>query len=277
MCGIRIVLVGIAATIFAAGCGSESALKEKKSWLKKHKCEIIKYAYTRTKIEAEVEAHWREYGYSAKPEKYIAISFDDGPCAPSANGGTAAMLAKLEELHVKATFFVVGRNARDNKAAASAIFNAGHELGNHSDGFNSLGSADREDIIASLDAASKIIREITGKYPVFFRAPNLSHGIALSQVCLERGMSLIDGNAHNDWDGTGHTPASIKNSVLNNPQDGGIIILHENNTSKGNTMEALPEIIGGLREKGFWILTVGQLAAVKDKTLEGGARYGSIR
>ena len=237
----------------------------------------MKYAYTRAEIEADVEAHWREYGYSAKPDKYIAISFDDGPCAPSANGGTAAMLAKLEELHVKATFFVIGQNVRNNRAVASAIFNAGHELGNHSDGYSSLGNADKEDIVASLDAASETIREITGKYPVFFRAPNLSHGLDLSLVCFERGMSLIDGSAHSDWDGTGHTPASIKNNVLNNPQDGGIIILHDNNTSKGDTMAALPEIIGGLREKGFWILPVGQLAAVKEKTLEAGRQFSSIR
>jgi len=227
-------------------------------------------------VTAEIDAHWQEYGYSAKPDKYIAISFDDGPCGISANGGTAAMLAKLKELQVKATFFVIGQNIREHRAAASAIFNAGHELGNHSDGYGSLGSAGKEDIIASLDAASTHIMEITGKYPALFRAPNLNHGINLSQVCLERGMPLIDGNVHNDWDGTGHTPASIKDSVLVNPQDGGIIILHENNTSKGDTMAALPEIIAGLRQKGFWILTVGQLAAVKDKTLEAGMRYSSI-
>jgi len=248
-----------------------------KFWLAKHGGEIMKYAYTKAEIEAEIDAHWREYGYSAKPDKYIAISFDDGPCGTSANGGTAAMLAKLEELQVRAAFFVVGQNIREHKAAASAIFNAGHEMGNHSDGYVSLGSAGKEDIIASLDAASTHIREITGKYPTLFRAPNLSHGIELSQVCLERGMPLIDGNVNYDWDGTGHTPASIKNSVLANPQDGGIIVLHENNTSKGDTMAALPEIIAGLRQKGFWILTVGQLAAVKNKTLEAGMRYSSIR
>ena len=272
-----ILLAWVAAVMFTVGCASESVSKEKKSWLAEHEGEIMKYDYTKAGIEAEVDAKWREYGYSAKPDKYIAISFDDGPCGTSANGGTAALLAKLEELHVKATFFVIGQNVRNNRAAASAIYNGGHELGNHSDGYSSLGSASESAIAASIDAASQTIKEITGKYPALFRAPNLSHGADLSRVCLEKGMPLIDGNVHNDWDGTGHTPASVRNSVLANPQDGGIIILHENNTSKGDTMAALPEIIGGLREKGFWILTVGQLAAVKGKTLEAGTRYGSIK
>jgi hypothetical protein len=41
-------------------------------------------------------------------------------------------------------------------------------------------------------------------------------------------------------------------------------------------MSVLPEIIGGLREKGFWILTVSRLAAVKEKSIEAGERYSSI-
>jgi peptidoglycan/xylan/chitin deacetylase (PgdA/CDA1 family) len=229
---------------------------------------------TKEDITAEIEAHWQEYGYKVKPTKYIAISFDDGPCPSSSSGGTSALLAKLEELKVKATFFVIGSNVRANKAAAKAIFDAGHELGNHSDGYNSLGGSTAVDTISkSLNAASSAIREITGKDPVLFRAPNLNHGDNLYRVCEEMGMALIDGSAHNDWPGNS---TAIKNSVLSNPYDGGIILLHDNNTSQGNTMSVLPEIIAGLREKGFWILTVSQLAAVKEKPLEAGERYGSI-
>ena len=225
-------------------------------------------------IEAYIADHWAEYeGYSEKPTKYIALSFDDGPCAPSNSGGTAAMLAALETAKVKATFFVIGQNVRANKAVAQAIADAGHELGNHSDGYDSLGSKLVETITASLNAASLLISEITGEAPVLFRAPNLDHGANLSQVCTNMGMALIDGNVHNDWPGSS---AAIKNSVLSNPQDGGIILLHENNTSQGNTMAVLPEIISGLREKGFWIMTVSELAIVKEKKLEAGVRYGSI-
>jgi peptidoglycan/xylan/chitin deacetylase (PgdA/CDA1 family) len=256
------------------GCATNNGNED--TWLKEHGGEVMNYAYTKAEIEAEIEAKWQEYGYTAKPTKYIALSFDDGPCPASNNGGTAAMLAKLDELKVKTTFFVVGQNVRSNKAAAQAIFNGGHELGNHSDGYGSLGDGSTSSIAASLDAASLTIKEITGKYPCMFRAPNLNHGANLSKVCEQRGMVLIDGSAHNDWDGTGHTPTSIKNSVLSNPQNGSIVILHDNNTSKGDTMSALPDIVNGLREKGFWIMTIGQLAAVKGKSLEAGERYGSI-
>jgi peptidoglycan/xylan/chitin deacetylase (PgdA/CDA1 family) len=269
--------IAIAAIILMTACVTDNGGNKDNSetWLDKHGGEIVSYAYSKTDIEAEIEAHWKEYGYKEKPTKYIAISFDDGPCS-APNGGTTALLAKLDDLKVKATFFVIGQNVRSNKSVAQAIFSGGHELGNHSDGYGSLGELSVNAIAASLDACGQTIKEITGKYPCLFRAPNLNHGGNLSQVCKERGMPLIDGNVHSDWDGTGHTPTSIKNSVLANPQNGGIILLHDNNTSKGDTMSALPDIIAGLREKGFWILTVGQLATVKDKPLEAGKRYNSI-
>jgi peptidoglycan/xylan/chitin deacetylase (PgdA/CDA1 family) len=224
-------------------------------------------------IEAYIAEHWAEYGYSEKPTKYIALSFDDGPCAPSSSGGTAAMLEALEAAKVKATFFVIGQNVRSNRAAAQAIFDAGHELGNHSDGYDSLGGKTVDAINTSLGAASWAISDITGKDPALFRAPDLNHGTNLSSVCKNRGLALIDGSVHNDWPGSS---AAIKSSVLAKVHDGGIIILHENNTSRGNTMSVLPEIISDLREKGFWIMTVSELAIVKGKTLEAGTRYGSI-
>jgi peptidoglycan/xylan/chitin deacetylase (PgdA/CDA1 family) len=228
---------------------------------------------SRENIEAYIAAHWEEYGYSEKPAKYIALSFDDGPCSSSDNGGTEALLEALDAAKVKATFFVIGRNVRANQAAARAIFIAGHELGSHSDGYDSLGSKSVDEITTSLGAASWAMSEITGKDPVLFRAPNLNHGKNLSQVCAEKGLSLIDGMAHNDWPGSS---AAIKNSVLAGARDGGIIILHENNTSQGNTLAVLPDIVKGLREQGFWIMTVSDLAIVKGITLKAGVRYGMI-
>jgi len=261
----------IAVVLSVTGCRTDSAPGKADNG--KGNGEIMCDTGTKADIEAEIEAHWQEYGYKEKPNKYIAISFDDGPCPVSNFGGTAALLSKLDELKVKATFFVIGANVRANKSAAKAIFDAGHELGNHSDGYNSLGNAAVNDIKTSLNAASIAINEITGKDPVLFRAPNLDHGANLSQVCKELGMALIDGSAHNDWPGDA---AAIKNSVLSKPQDGGIILLHDNNTSQGNTMSVLPEIVKGLRDKGFWIMTVSRLAAVKEKRLEAGKRYGAI-
>jgi peptidoglycan/xylan/chitin deacetylase (PgdA/CDA1 family) len=42
------------------------------------------------------------------------------------------------------------------------------------------------------------------------------------------------------------------------------------------TMAALPDIVNGLRERGFWITTVSRLAIIKEKTLEAGTRYNNF-
>jgi peptidoglycan/xylan/chitin deacetylase (PgdA/CDA1 family) len=229
--------------------------------------------YSKENIETYIDNNWRQYGYTAKPQKYIALTFDDGPCPSSDSGGTEALLIALEKEKVKATFFVVGDYVSKNKTAAKAIFDGGHEIGSHGNFHVKLGNENAENIKINLSAADKAIKEITGTDVRFFRAPYLNHGDNLSEVCKELGMALIDGSSHNDWQ---ETSEAIKAGVLANPQDGEIIILHDNNTSKGNTMSVLPQIIGGLRENGFWIMTVGELFAVKSQIPKAGQRYSSI-
>jgi peptidoglycan/xylan/chitin deacetylase (PgdA/CDA1 family) len=150
-------------------------------------------------------------------------------------------------------------------------------LGNHSDGYGSLGDSQVETISASLTATSNAIKEITGKETVLFRAPNVNYGNNLTQVCTELGLAIIGVSVwSNDWQGEVDTPAIIANVVNNsflNSGDGGIINCHE----LAKTVDAVPEMIDGLRAKGFWIMTVSQLAIVKGKNLQAGTRYDSIK
>jgi peptidoglycan/xylan/chitin deacetylase (PgdA/CDA1 family) len=227
---------------------------------------------TKAGIEAYISDHWQEYGYSTKPVKYIALSFDDGP-----SGVTRSLITALEAKKVKASFFLIGQNIRGNRAATKAIFDAGHELGNHSDGYGSLGSSQVEAIRTSLTATSNALKEISGKDPVLFRAPNVDYGNNLTQVCTELGLAIIGVSVwSNDWQGTVDTPAIITNVVNNsflNSGDGGIINCHE----LAKTVDAVSDMIDGLRAKGFWIMTVSELAIVKGKTLQAGTRYDSIK
>lgn len=61
-------------------------------------------------------------------EKTIALTFDDGPTP----FGTRVLLDLLERFQVKATFFVVGRNAVRHPHLVAEIVAAGHAVGNHS-------------------------------------------------------------------------------------------------------------------------------------------------
>jgi peptidoglycan/xylan/chitin deacetylase (PgdA/CDA1 family) len=230
-------------------------------------------------LMAEIDASWQGLGYTEKPSKYIAISFDDGPAGAAAGEkpGTDELLAVLKAKQVRATFFLIGANIRSKTSYAKAIFDAGHELANHSDGYAGLGGSTAEDTIkASLEKASAAVKGITGKDPVFFRAPNVAYGDNLSKVCADMGLALIGVSCWSNDYQSGITVEAITQNVLSNPQPWDIINCHEPNTAP-NTVAALPAMIEGLRARGYWVTSVGELAVLKGKTLEGGVRYDHLR
>jgi peptidoglycan/xylan/chitin deacetylase (PgdA/CDA1 family) len=232
---------------------------------------------TRGKAEIlrDIDDNWQSLGYAAKPSQFVALSFDDGPAGAS----TQNLLAVLAAKKVRATFFLIGQNIRGNKTTAQAIYDGGHELANHSDGYSALGGSTAEDAIrTSLTAAQAAITEITGKAPVLFRAPNVAYGANLTAVCAGLGLAIIGVSIWSNDYQSGITAEQIQNNVLTSGAlvNGGIINCHEPNTAP-QTVAALPGIIDGLREKGFWILTVGELAAVQEIPLAAGQRYDTIK
>jgi peptidoglycan/xylan/chitin deacetylase (PgdA/CDA1 family) len=251
-----VLVIGI--VLFLMACPTES----------NNNSNIIDTLDSKENILQTIEDNWETLGYAEKPTKYIAISFDDGPNSAV----TQNLLNVLAEKKVKATFFLIGQNIRSNRALAKAIFDAGHELANHSDGWDSLGSSAVETIRRSLTATSAAIEDITGTEPVLFRAPNVNYGANLSGVCTELGLAIIGVSLwSNDWQGIATN--QIISNVINNPQDGDIINCHE----LANTVTAVPDIVDGLRGKGFWIMTVGELAIIKDKSLAAGIQYDRIK
>ena len=60
-------------------------------------------------------------------QKKIALSFDDGPSRVNCE----KILSILEKYQIRATFFVIGENAAGDEERIRRIFDAGHEIGNH--------------------------------------------------------------------------------------------------------------------------------------------------
>jgi peptidoglycan/xylan/chitin deacetylase (PgdA/CDA1 family) len=210
-------------------------------------------------------------------DKYIALSFDDGPMVQ-----TGRLLETLKENNVKATFFLIGRHIRLRPDGVRNIIADGHEIGNHSDDHAYLGKngkLDEDGIRQNLVAVQKAVYDITGAYPVYFRAPYLDYSQTLEKVVKEMGMAFIGANVDSkDWNwSSGITTDQIVSNVLNSAKDGGIILMHEH--SEGDlerTIRAIPLIVTELRRRGYHILTVSGLAQTKGISLEAGKRYNSF-
>jgi peptidoglycan/xylan/chitin deacetylase (PgdA/CDA1 family) len=97
----------------------------------------------------------------------IALTFDDGPDPVH----TPAVLKRLRELRIRATFFVIGEKAEASPGLVTRIVEEGHALGHHS---WSHGSPDRVGAATLLREArrtSDLLERITGRAPRLFRPP----------------------------------------------------------------------------------------------------------
>jgi peptidoglycan/xylan/chitin deacetylase (PgdA/CDA1 family) len=213
---------------------------------------------TKAGIDAYIDANWERLGYKSRPDKVISLTIDDGP-----GNITNSLLAVLEEYEVTATFFWIGQNVRSNQAQARATFAAGHEIENHSDGTSSGPSK------SSIESCSQAIKDITGSNPTMFRAPNVEYINNIEGTCRELGMPLIDVSVWTHDYKEFNASTIEENAVRDASKSGDIINCHEYD----RTVQALPNIIKRLRDKGFWFLPLGQMAIYKGITLQAGQKY----
>jgi len=187
--------------------------------------------------------------------KYIALTFDDGPSPARIE----RLLSILEEENVIATFFVLGQSALTYPDIVEKAFKNGHEIANHTYDHTVLTGSNvtMEKIAYQMDRTSEIIEEITGKVPVSFRPPQGSYNSNVMQAAQERGMAIYHWSWEScpeDWKNS--DPEVIANIVVEGARNGHLVLLHDTNN---NTIDAVPDIIKGLREKGFIFVTVTEL------------------
>ncbi|SDI36259.1 Peptidoglycan/xylan/chitin deacetylase, PgdA/CDA1 family [Pseudobutyrivibrio sp. 49] len=183
-------------------------------------------------------------------QKLIALTFDDGPSST-----TSQVLDVLEKYGVKATFFLIGQNVNSNtRAIMQRQVNMGCELACHSYTHEDMTRMNASQIKNQIDWTASAIKNTVGVDVKFFRPPYIAVNNTMYQNI---DLPFIQGSMHNDWESS--TSASQRvNSVLSSAKDGDIILLHD---FQGNsqTVDALPQIIEGLKNQGYTFVTVSEL------------------
>lgn len=85
--------------------------------------------------------------------------------------GLNKVLGLLEKYDVKATFFVTGDVLEKYPKEVKELYKMGHEIASHSYEHKMLSKMDEEDIKSNLIRSKELIKKITGKTPLGFRAP----------------------------------------------------------------------------------------------------------
>ena len=107
----------------------------------------------------------------------VVLTFDDGPMSPN----TQRVLETLAQQCVKAVFFLIGRNARNEPQTVRQIFAAGHTIGSHTQNhpLRPMGPAQTlREIGAGIATVSAALGDPQALAP-FFRFPGLhrtAHG-----------------------------------------------------------------------------------------------------
>ena len=209
-------------------------------------------------------------GTQPLPEKWVCLTFDDGPSKT-----TPEVLAALKDAGVHATFFVVatGHNEKYLPLLTEAA-GAGHQIALHS------ASHEYSDIYRSSDAYwadIDLLKERIAPYTDagsirYLRFPGGSTNTVsrryggkglmqqLKAEAEQRGYQWVDWNVCAEDAVGGHPSADTiyRNVVRETGEQTHCIVLMHDSASTHTTAEALPDIIRWYADQGFTFLTVAE-------------------
>ena len=170
---------------------------------------------------------------------------------------TQKILDILKKNDVHVTFFMTGGWVESYPDDVKAIAKAGHELGNHSENHKQMSTLSAGECKEEIMKVHNKVKELTGTDMRVFRPPYGDYNDNLINVVKECGYNAIQWDVDSlDWKDYGTD--SILNTVLNHKHlgNGSIILCH--NGAK-YTAQALEQLITGLKEKGFTLVTMSGL------------------
>ena len=165
------------------------------------------------------------------------------------------ILETLSKQDVKVTFFMVGDWVEKYPDSVKKIYEAGHEIANHSDKHKHVNNLTYEQNVEEILNCSKKIEAITGTKPILYRGPYGEYNDTVIKAARDNGNEMIQWSLDTlDYNGLDGEQMWDR---LNNKITKGSIILMHNGTE--HTADSLEKIITNIKEKGFNIVTVSQL------------------
>ena len=192
----------------------------------------------------------RSQNVSDEVKPVAALTFDDGPNASS----TPILLDGLKERKVRATFFLIGENVEkdENEKIVKRMYEEGHLIGNHTYTHCNLSKLETGEAKKELEQTDTVIEKITGKQPVFARAPYgelpVDSGQDLSRIYIGWTVDPLD------W--MTEDAGAVVKTVVEEINPGDIILLHDCYPS---SVQAAIRIVDLLQGKGYEFVTVDHL------------------
>ena len=188
------------------------------------------------------------------------------------NADIPVLLEILDRYSIKATFFVVGEWCDKYPESVRTIYEAGHEIGSHSDTHADMIKLSREEIIREIQDSADKIEAITGERPILFRPPSGSYNSTVIAVIEEMGFYPIQWDC-DSIDYKNPTPDEMQARIFKKLRRGSIMLFH---SGAKNTPTALPQIIEAVMEKGYRFVPVSQLIHKGEYTVDYEGRQHAV-
>ena len=188
----------------------------------------------------------------------IALTFDDGPHPRY----TAQILDILDKYNIKATFFVIGINAKNYPDAMVNVIKRGHEIGNHTFSHPHVSCLNPNTLKTEVEQCESAIYELTDHKTKIFRPPEgfIDADVRTVLRDLDYKVILWDIDTR-DW--ANSKPEDISNYVIENIASGDIILMHDYIAHNSPTPEALNLFLPVLLKKGYKFVVVSELIGLK--------------
>ena len=153
----------------------------------------------------------------------VALTFDDGPHPQ----GTPAVMAELDRLGMRATFYLVGREVRKRPALVAELVAAGHEVAVHGDRHLPHAAMPPWWVARDLARGTEAVERAAGVPVRSLRAPFGAASLATLAFARSRGLVLASWTRWGrDWERRA-TPESIAARLTRGLAGGDVLLLHD--------------------------------------------------
>ncbi|MCD8373269.1 MAG: polysaccharide deacetylase [Clostridia bacterium] len=184
--------------------------------------------------------------------KTVYFTFDDGP----SDRITPKILDILKEENIKATFFIIGRQAETRDYLIKREAAEGHTVAVHSytHNYSEIYSSPQA-LVKDIKKCNDVIYAITGKRSDTYRFPGGSYGLdcRLISAATQCGMRYVDWNASvcDAEFGMNTADQLYENAVKTSADCNNIVLLCHDSTTKTATPEAVKRLIKYYRQNGY--------------------------
>lgn len=164
----------------------------------------------------------------------------------------------LKKNHVKATFFIEGKWAKEHVEYVQMIDEQGHTIGNHAYDHPDMARMSKQEIEYQIIQTNEILRTITEKKTKWFAPPSGSYSNLVVRAAHQLNMETILWTVDTiDWKKP--SVSVMLNRVMNHIHPGATVLMHPTPVIE----KGLEQLIDAIKREGYKIGSIDELLSEK--------------